>query len=42
MQLVVFGQDAIINIWHVSDWNCIKDQKQKLIRLTNLQENKKA
>ena len=38
MQLV-FGQDAILNIKHVSDWEHIQQRKQFRINHNNMREN---
>ena len=38
MQLV-FGQDAILNIKHVSDWEQIQQRKQLQINHNNKHEN---
>eukprot|EP00957_Ditylum_brightwellii_P198437 15122505-Ditylum_brightwellii.AAC.1 len=40
MQLV-FGRDAIMNIKHKTDWSCIKQRREEVIRKNNEQENKK-
>jgi hypothetical protein len=39
MQLV-FGQDAILNVKHITDWEHIKQQKQTRINENNRRENK--
>ena len=39
MQLV-FGQDAILNIKHITDWEHIRQQKQNRINTNNTRENK--
>ena len=38
MQLV-FGQDAILNIKHVADWEHIRQRKQLRINHNNMREN---
>ena len=38
---LVFGQDMILNIKHVADWEAITQHKQKLINENNTRENAK-
>ena len=38
MQLV-FGQDAILNIKHIDDWEHIRQRKKYLINFNNKHEN---
>ena len=40
MQLV-FGRDAILNVFHEANWRYIKERKEKFIHINNLKENKK-
>jgi hypothetical protein len=37
---LVFGRDAVLNTKFEADWNFIKQNKQKLIRINNERENK--